>query len=453
MTGAGDGSDRPLAAGERAALIAAQERRVAALRNSPQYRLGELVIASATSPRRLIRLPVDLWRLRKELMTRSRVGPTTVLSGPGPRGVVVSVKVGPITQATLAAEWRQQAFAGHAGRPRPALCFVESVAITDDHALVGDAIAVASQAGIPTVFWSTSDPDRFDEFAEVARPFQWIFTTDAACVERYVRLGNQRVGVLPFAAQPRLHNPVGAPEVRLPRAGFAGTWQTDRSADVEMALRPALEAGLLDIFEHRASTVTGSGFPPPYERAVLGSRSFTELPAEYRRYACFLDVTSSKTSPSAVSRNIFELLACRTPVVATPSRALEELFGDAVITVETQADARTAVEALTGDAELGDRAGQIGYRAVMSRHTYGHRVDQLLDTLGILSPPRPVAVTVLAPTNRPDFLDRLIDNFARQQEVNAELIVLTNSARFDRTAVDQRLAGIVGAGRCTSTRT
>ena len=65
--------------------------------------------------------------------------------------------------------------------------------------------------------------------------------------------------------------------------------------------------------------------------------------------------------------------------------------------VETQADARTAVEKLTGDAELRDRAGQIGYRAVMSRHTYGHRVDQLLDTLGILPPPRPVAVTVLAP--------------------------------------------------------
>ena len=57
MTGAADGTDAPLAADERAALIAAHERRVEALRNSAQYRVGELVIAGVRSPRRLVRLP------------------------------------------------------------------------------------------------------------------------------------------------------------------------------------------------------------------------------------------------------------------------------------------------------------------------------------------------------------------------------------------------------------
>ena len=75
MTGAADGSDPTLAADERAALIAAHERRVDALRNSAQYRVGELVIASARSPRRLVRLPLDLWRLRKELLATHRVAP------------------------------------------------------------------------------------------------------------------------------------------------------------------------------------------------------------------------------------------------------------------------------------------------------------------------------------------------------------------------------------------
>jgi hypothetical protein len=81
----------------------------------------------------------------------------------------------------------------------------------------------------------------------------------------------------------------------------------------------------------------------------------------------------------------------------------------------------------------------------MSRHTYGHRVDHVLGTLGIASPLRAPKVTVLAPTNRPEFLDRLLDNFNRQRDVDAELIVLTNSARFDRADVDQRLASITGA--------
>ena len=192
-----------------------------------------------------------------------------------------------------------------------------------------------------------------------------------------------RRGPPPFAAQPRLHNPVGAPTIapgrfrRLPGrpiAALMSRWCCGQPSRWGCSTS-----------SNTCANVTGSGFPPPYEQAVRRSPS-RELPDEYRRYACFLNDAASTT----VSRHIFELLACRTPVVSTPSRALEELFGDAVITVETQADARTAVEALTGDAELRDRVGQIGYRAVMSRHTYGHRVDQLLDTLGILSPPRPV---------------------------------------------------------------
>ena len=52
---------------------------------------------------------------------------------------------------------------------------------------------------------------------------------------------------------------------------------------------------------------------------------------------------------------------------------------------------------------------------------------------------------MLAPTNRPEFLDRLLDNFTRQRDVVAELIVLTNSDRFDRADVDRRLASIAGA--------
>ncbi len=85
MTGADDAGG-PLSADERAALIAAHERRVEALRNSAQYRVGELVIAGARSPRRLVRLPVDLWRLRKELLARLPRHPARhTIGAAGPR--------------------------------------------------------------------------------------------------------------------------------------------------------------------------------------------------------------------------------------------------------------------------------------------------------------------------------------------------------------------------------
>ena len=187
----------------------------------------------------------------------------------------------------------------------------------------------------------------------------------------------------------------------------------------------------------------GARFPAPYDQAVLGSRPYAELLAEYRRYACFLNVNSVKTSPTMCSRRVFELLACRTPVVSTPSRAIDELLGDAVITVETQADARHAVERLTGDAEHRDRVGHLGYRAVMSRHTYGHRVDQILDTLGhrVDRPRHHVSPCWHRPTGQSSST-ACSTTSSGNASVTADLIVLTNSDRFDRPDVDRRLASI-----------
>jgi spore maturation protein CgeB len=469
MTDSADG-DLPLAAEERAALIAAHERRVEALRNSAQYRVGELVIASARSPRRLVRLPRDLWRLRKELLAHHQIAPLLTVTAPAARSVVAATILDAVSHLAFAAEWDQRPLttapaADQLSSLGPALIFVESAwegnggAFGDDLAhLAGrhgspvrDVLAAASKSAIPTVFWNKADPVHFDDFAGAATQFDWIFTTDADCVDRYVELaGHRNVGVLPFAAQPRLHNPIGAPAQRLARACFAGSWQTDnvaeRGADVELLLRPVLDAGLLDIFDPMlAPGAKGARFSAPYDRAVVGFRRYEDLLTEYRRYACFLNVNSVKTSPTMCSRRVFELLACRTPVVSTPSRAIDELLGDAVITVETQAEARAAVEQLTADPEHRDRVGQRGYRAVMSRHTYGHRVDQILTALGIAAAPPPPKVSVLAPTNRPEFLDNVLTNFSRQRDVAAELVVLTNSDRFDRADVDRRLAGVAGA--------
>jgi hypothetical protein len=469
MTDSADGN-LPLAAEERAALIAAHERRVEALRNSAQYRVGELVIAGARSPRRLVRLPIDLWRLRKELLAQHRVEPVLTPTAPAARPVVAATILDVFSHLAFAPEWvhcplTTAPAADQLSSIAPALIFVESAWEGNGGAFrydlahfakrhgspLRDVLAAASRSAIPTVFWNKEDPVHFDDFSAVATQFDWIFTTDADCIVRYGELADHRnIGALPFAAQPRLHNPIGAPAPRLARACFAGSWQADifadRGADVELLLRPVLDAGLLDIFDRMAAPgAKGARFPAPYDRAVVGFRSYEDLLTEYRRYACFLNVNSVKTSPTMCSRRVFELLACRTPVVSTPSRAIDELLGDAVITVETAGEARTAVERLTTDPEHRDRVGQLGYRSVMSHHTYGHRVDQILTTLGIDTAAPPPKVTVLAPTNRPEFLDNLLANFSRQLDVAAELVVLTNSGRFDRDAVDRRLDGVAGA--------
>ena len=78
--------------------------------------------------------------------------------------------------------------------PRPAL--VELVDWCREH-------------GVPTVFWNKEDPVHYDDFLDTARLFDHVWTTDVERLDDYRRdLGHDRVGVLPFAAQPAVHNPV-----------------------------------------------------------------------------------------------------------------------------------------------------------------------------------------------------------------------------------------------------
>lgn len=461
---------RSFPADERAALIAAQERRVDAVRNSAQYRVGDLVIGALRSPRRLLRLPLHLWRLRQELVVRHAVvAPAQRVENPA-RPLTVATILDEFSSQAFGPEWDQHPLTAappteQLTNVEPELVFVESAwegnggafryelahFARRDRSPVRDVLAAARAAGIPTAFWNKEDPVHFDTFSPAAMMFDWIFTTDTDCVARYRELaGHDRVAALPFAAQPRIHNPLGGADPRLPRACFAGSWQADnyaeRGADIEMLLRPILDAGLLDIFDRMAAPgSTGAQFPPPYDRAVLGARPYRELLDDYRRYACFLNVNSVKQSPTMCSRRIFELLACRTPVVSTPSRAIDQLLGDVVVTVDRADDALAAVEHLVHDPEHRDRVGHLGYRAVMSRHTYGHRVDDVLERLGLATRPPAPRVAVLAPTNRPEFLHRLLGNYAAQRDVDSELIVLTNSDAFDRSAVDARVGALPNA--------
>ena len=330
----GDGK-RALDAEERTSLIAAHEGRVDALRNSPQYRVGELVIAAARSPRRLFRLPVDAWRLRKELLARHTVTPPPPRAERPTRNIRVSTILDEFSHQALAPEWDQHPLtttnaAAQLAAIGPSLVLVESAwdgnggAFRDEVAdftrrnpsPLSDVLSAAGELSIPTVFWNTEDPVHFDTFAPAAAGFDWIFTTDEDCVPRYRELaGHDRVAALPFAAQPRIHNPLGAGGPRLDRACFAGSWPADHDAeggrDVAMLLRPILDAGLLDIFDRWrwAPPVHASRDRTPRRCSVCAP--IVNCSRDYRRYACFLDVNSVKSSPTMCSRRVFELLACR----------------------------------------------------------------------------------------------------------------------------------------------
>ncbi|MQA84666.1 MAG: methyltransferase domain-containing protein [Streptosporangiales bacterium] len=293
--------------------------------------------------------------------------------------------------------------------------------------------------GIPTVFWNKEDPSNFDRFLEAAKLFDWVFTVDGDCIPRYREaLGHDRIRVLPFAAQPRLHNPISLPGGRRYGVAFGGMYfshrHPERAEQMRTLLEPAREFGL-HIFSRHLGGDSRYQFPSEYDGHVVGSLPYRRMLAAYRSYRVFLNVNSVTESPTMCARRIFELSACGTPILSGHSRAIEEMFGDLVATARTQEEARALLGMLLASPHLRDRQTHLAMREVFARHTYTHRVGTVLETLGMPTAHRTPSASVIMATNRPEQLTHAIEQVARQRWRPLQLVLVRHGDGADPEVV------------------
>lgn len=313
-----------------------------------------------------------------------------------------------------------------------------------------DLLAEARRRSIPTVFWNKEDPVNYDVFLEAARAFDHVFTTDADIVDRYrADLGHDRVAPMVFAAQPMLHNPIGRIQDSSREICFAGAWRghkyPERVKSLTELLQAAATVGELVIYDRQPEVDDGKGFAVDFGKYVRGTLDYADMLDRYRQHAIFLNTNSVTTSSTMVARRVFEILACRTPVVSTPSKAIDELFGDLVPSPASRGESEEVLGQLL-DIETRDRLGQRGYRYVHTNHTYAHRTADLMRAIGHEADmPKDPTVDVLLVSNRPEHLDAALDNYRRQDYGPKRLVFVTNSDAFDLELVRARLAEFPGA--------
>jgi hypothetical protein len=192
---------------------------------------------------------------------------------------------------------------------------------------------------------------------------------------------------LPFAAQPALHNPVSLSTPRAPTVCFAGTYYRhlhfERQRHLDALLDGASAHGLV-IYDRTSASESGSfGFPDRFEPFVRPALPYEEIVRVYKLHRVFLNTNSVIESPTMFSRRVFELLACGTPIVSTPSRGMTDLFGDIVASIEQPQDAEHAIQRLLTDDRHWVDISQRGIRRVLGRHTYAHRLAEVAAAVGL----------------------------------------------------------------------
>ena len=355
--------------------------------------------------------------------------------------------------------WRDQM-----EKTRPVFLFVESAFSGNDrewrHKIVGyenlednplrELLQYCRSKGIPTVFWNKEDPPHFDDFIGAAREFDYVFTSDEDCVPIYREtLGHDRVYALPFAAQPRLHNPSQEEGWTNYPVCFPGSWvehrYPERAEALQNLLDPALPLGL-HIFDRnltRRDLGPSYRFPDRYREAIKGYLTYQEMLTAYRCYDVLLNVNTVSDSPTMFSRRVFESLACGTPVISSESVGMSRMLGDHVRVARSKEDTIDHLLALMGDEEARVREGHLAYRFVHENHTYRHRMNEVFHRIGLesLVAEQP-SVSVLMPTMRPENVLRCLENFTKQTYTQKELILILNNAEFDLEAVRRHTGGI-----------
>lgn len=313
-----------------------------------------------------------------------------------------------------------------------------------------ELLDASRQRNIPTVFWNKEDPPHYDDFLAAAKLFDYVFTSDEGRIESYRRdLGHDRIAVLPFAAQPAVHNPVRPKRGWHQRdAAFAGMYfahkYPERREQMDLLLNGAMDVSAkmntgLEIFSRQLGGSPEYQFPAPLDARVVGSLTYLQMLSAYKAYKVFLNVNSVVDSESMCARRIFEIAAAGTPVISAPSAAIRNFFDESEVPVaDSRESAGQLSRAFVANPELNDRTAHLAQRRIWQQHTYAHRVDAILERSlpERRQPPTQPSVSALVPTIRPGQVEYVFKTLARQQGVRAQLVLLTHG--FELSAEELR---------------
>ncbi|MBE7701498.1 glycosyltransferase [Oerskovia sp. Sa1BUA8] len=264
----------------------------------------------------------------------------------------------------------------------------------ENRSVLFDILSYCKTMGIPTIFWNKEDPthfgDRVNDFVDTASRFDHVFTTAEECIPDYMKfMGSGRVGLLPFAAQTQLFNPLPL-HARRDQIIFAGAWYSiheERSSAMRSMFNDVIKSGRSLAIYDRDSAVNSPDrrYPDEYARYIHPAVKHSLTADLYRRATIGMNVNTVTTSNSMFARRVFELAASGTMVVSNYSPGIERYFGDSVVFMDRDRD--RFLQLNKEEIESNTLRGQ---ETVLEAHTYAHRAQTILSALGRTVSMRPL---------------------------------------------------------------
>lgn len=292
---------------------------------------------------------------------------------------------------------------------------------------------------IKTLFWNKEDPVHFGTFIEVAKQVDVVFTTDIDCIGRYKsEVGHEHVYLLPFAAQPKTHNPIEKYE-RKDAINFAGSFYLkypERQRDFVTLTSVASKFKSLEIYDRNFNNDHPHyKFPEEYQPYILGRLEPHEIDKAYKGYVYGINMNTIKQSQSMFARRVFEMLASNTIVLSNYSRGVRNFFGDLVLCSDNSNELENKLGQIVHDKNLVDKFKLLGLRKVLSEHTYEDRMEYILSKLKVGVRKNKYKVAIVAKVETKQDFEQVVKMF-NEQDHHDKLLFIFNprQVQFDAKA-------------------
>ena len=251
--------------------------------------------------------------------------------------------------------------------------------------------ALARERGIPTIFWNKDDGAFFEDFIDLAQRFDYVFTTDANCIERYQQClpSGATAHMLAMAYQPAFHSFSGFNFTRN-EVCFVGSYYRrildQRRMFLDMVFEACEETDMpLNVFDrnhHRFSRHFEFKFPAKRQMKIFTGVPYQKTADIYKTHAASLNVNSVTDSETMCSRRLLEILACGGLAVTNRSLAVDRLFQNYCLVAETPSQARELFARLRHGPSKDDlERAEAGAAYVRSAHTWERRLVELSEII------------------------------------------------------------------------
>jgi len=251
-----------------------------------------------------------------------------------------------------------------------------------------EVVEFARSKGVPTVFWNKDDGAFFDAFIDVAKAFDYVFTTDEDCLPRYRAQvpAHVPVNTLVMPYQPAFHDFSGF-EFTRNEACFLGSYYRrildERRRFLDTIFDACDSAQMpLNVFDRnhdRLSRHFEFRFPKKRQLRLHGKVSHRATAQMYKSHVASINVNSVTASETMYSRRLLEILACGGIVVTNPSKAVTRHFQPFCHVVEHRDEAVALFSRLRHGPSADDMArAEAGARYVREHHTWAHRLAEML---------------------------------------------------------------------------